>query len=575
MHPVKKYIVLYALIYCSVYYPQMLHLRVYDCTSSSLIYSKTFPTINDLKKAAQNFLKEVQWEGYLLASFDSVVVRENTYYYYLNKQQAFQWAKLRKGNLSSKLYHELSQLKTFENKVIRPSMLIQLFEKIINYYENNGYPFATVKLDSIQIDSNLVSAALFVNPNQVIKIDSILIQGSLKINHRFLYQYIGIKPSSLYNEKKLKQLESKMKKLPFVYMRQPPVIRITDRYNKVYIFADHKNVSQFDGIIGLQPDASGKSILTGNLKINLINRIFQNAEELNIEWQRVQPLTQNFKLFFSVPYLAGTSFGTQYQLTIFKKDTSFIDVQNQISVAYYFSGINYWSFFYKQRNSNLISTYGLSGITTLPDYADIDTKHYGTGFYFNNLNNIYNPSFGWQVKFNVSVGNKDIRKNPNINDAAYKNILLHSLQYQSDGAIEYYIPQVLSRYGTLKFAAKYGFIKGTATLFKNELYRLGGLKSIRGFNEQSIFADTYLIPTIEYRFRYSEYGYFTIFSDIGYYTSNYSHVYQENRVYSVGAGLQFDTKAGLFNLMYALGANFGQSPDFRTGKIHAGLITVF
>lgn len=572
----KKYIscVLF-LLYHNAYLSQMLHLKIYNNEDKKIILSKNFSSKTELEKAKKNFLYEYYLNGYLLADFDSIINRNDTTFCYFQKHQLFQWINLRKGNLEPKLYYDYFQPKKFEHQAVKYPILIQLFEKIITYYENSGYPFASVKLDSIQIDSNRISASLLVNKYQKTVIDSITIQGNLKINKKFLYRYIDVKPGNLYNEKKLKQIESKLKKLPFVSIRQSPLIRLTDKYNKIYIFADNKNVSQFDGIIGLQPDANGKTIITGNIKIKLINLLFKNAEQIEMDWQRVQALTQNFKLSFSVPYLIGTPFGTQYQLSIFKQDTSFIDVQNQIGLSYYFSGINYLQFFYKQRNSNLISTYGLSGITTLPNYADITTTSYGTGFYFNNLNNIHNPTKGWQIQNNLSVGNKYIRKNPKINELAYKNILLHSLQYQTEGAIENYLPKIFTKYSTVKLSLKYGYIEGNTSLFKNELFRIGGLKSIRGFNEQSIYANTYVIPSVEYRFVYSETGYLMVFSDAAYYTTNYSDQKFENKIYSFGAGIQFDTKAGLFNLIYAIGNNFGQAPDFRTGKIHAGFISIF
>lgn len=554
---------------------QLLHLNVLDNKEKKLIYSKSFSNKNELIKTTQNVLLEHQKQGYLLADYDSVSLDSNVYTYYFNKHFLFHWVHLKKGNLEKKLYYEYFQPKKFEQKPVKHDAVIQLFEKIITYYENNGYPFASVKLDSIHIDSNGISAVLNIQTFQKIKIDSILLKGNLKINKKFLYQYIDLQPNAPYNEKKLQQIESKLKKLPFVQLRQSPIIRITDQYNKVYLFADKKNISQLDGIVGLQPDANGKTILTGNLKIKLIHTLLHSGEQLDIDWQRVQALTQNFKFFFSIPYLLGTSLGTQYQLILFKKDTTFLDVQNQFSMSYYFSGINHLDFFYKQHNSNLISTFGLSGITTLPDYADVRTRYYGCGIHLNLLNNSINPTKGLLLQNNLSVGNKDIQKNPKINELAYKNLLLHSIQYQLEGSTEYYLPKIFSRYGTIKLSAKYGYIASNSIVFKNELFRIGGLKSIRGFNEQSIFADKYIIPSLEYRFIYGENAYLMIFTDAAYYTANYNFQRSENKIYAFGAGIQFETKAGFFNLVYAIGNSFGQSPDFRTGKIHAGLISIF
>ncbi|MCB0765000.1 MAG: hypothetical protein KDB84_09855, partial [Flavobacteriales bacterium] len=42
-----------------------------------------------------------------------------------------------------------------------------------------------------------------------------------------------------------------------------------------------------------------------------------------------------------------------------------------------------------------------------------------------------------------------------------------------------------------------------------------------------------------------------------------------------GAGATFETKAGLFSLTYALGQQFQNPIELRTGKIHFGFISLF
>ena len=54
-------------------------------------------------------------------------------------------------------------------------------------------------------------------------------------------------------------------------------------------------------------------------------------------------------------------------------------------------------------------------------------------------------------------------------------------------------------------------------LFTNELYRIGGFKSIRGIDEQSIYASTFGIATFEYRFLFEQNSAFLLFADGGWY----------------------------------------------------------
>ena len=48
-----------------------------------------------------------------------------------------------------------------------------------------------------------------------------------------------------------------------------------------------------------------------------------------------------------------------------------------------------------------------------------------------------------------------------------------------------------------------------------------------------------------------------------------------DRPFGVGAGISFDTRAGIFSLNYAIGKQFNNPIDFKTAKIHFGFVSVF
>jgi hypothetical protein len=45
--------------------------------------------------------------------------------------------------------------------------------------------------------------------------------------------------------------------------------------------------------------------------------------------------------------------------------------------------------------------------------------------------------------------------------------------------------------------------------------------------------------------------------------------------YGLGAGLSFETKAGIFVVSYALGSQFGNPISFRSAKVHLGISSLF
>ncbi len=537
-------------------------------------YKPKYNSQKEIDKTLNSILSELRYKGYLLANVDSVSGDSLNKIYFLSCGAKYKWAYLKKGNSDVEVMSRLGfSEKLYTNKPFNYSQTARLIEKTISYYENNGYPFASIKLDSVTLNDNSISVVLNVNKNKLFKVDSIIVKGDAKINKTFLYRYLSISQNMPYNEAAFTGISKKIKQLSFLSEKQGQILRLSDKQNKLYLFLNKKNASQFDGIIGILPDKTGKTIFTGDVKIKLINNIFRAGETFDLNWRRLQTQTQDFSGRVIYPFLFGTPIGTDYAIKIYKRDSSFIDVNNNIGLQYYFKGLNNLKVYYKQRNANILSTAGMQYITVLPDYADVTTHSYGLALTFEKLDYRFNPHKGFSVNLNAQTGDKTIKKNPKINDAVYTNLLLRSTQYQTEGNANLFI-QVKGN-NVVRIAAQYGSVFGNAPIFKNELFRIGGLRTLRGFDEESIYASTYVIPTLEYRFLFGQNSNILLFAEGAWYENNSGTSYVKDTPYSVGAGINFDTKAGIFSLNYAIGSQFGNQLDFRTGKIHFGLTALF
>ena len=108
---------------------------------------------------------------------------------------------------------------------------------------------------------------------------------------------------------------------------------------------------------------------------------------------------------------------------------------------------------------------------------------------------------------------------------------------------------------------------------ENELYRIGGFGSIRGFNEESITANMNGILSLDYRFVPSEAFYIGLFGDYGFIENKRANI--NTSLLSFGTGISFLTKMGIFNLSYAVGKTENTSFDFKESKIHFGILSQF
>jgi hemolysin activation/secretion protein len=114
-----------------------------------------------------------------------------------------------------------------------------------------------------------------------------------------------------------------------------------------------------------------------------------------------------------------------------------------------------------------------------------------------------------------------------------------------------------------------------ALFFENELYRFGGANTLRGFDENIFYASIYSIQNAEIRYLFERNSAFYLFWNGAYYYKIVTQQITEDFPWGFGVGMDFQTKAGIFSLSYALGKQFDNPIGIRTAKIHFGYISRF
>lgn len=537
-------------------------------------YKKEFVVKNNRDNELLKILKSCYESGYISAGFDSLVSDSNNLTAYINAGEKYNLVVLKAGNVDEEILNIINyKEKLYSNRTFKYAEVYKLHEKIIQYCENNGYPFASVKFDSIIIDSNTVEASIFLEKGNQITIDSILIKGDSKITNRYIYNFINMKPGELYNELRVKQIETKLKELQFVRKIKPTSIVFTEEKANIYLYLNKKKASQFDGFIGFLPNnnTTGKLMVNGDVHLKLLNS-FDYGELIDINWRKLEKNTQDLKFNFVYPYLFNTPFGLDYKFKLFKKDTSYLTINNNLGVQFLFGGNNYLKIFTNNYKSSLLSTTSYENATVLPNFADISTTLFGLEYNLIKLDYLYNPRKGFKTNLSAAAGNKKITKNDKVNQSLYDSLKLKTTQYQFECEAGIFIP-ILKR-STFLINNKSAYI-ANSNLFENELYRIGGLKDLRGFDEESISASLFSIFLLEYRYLFEENSYINIFCNAAYYEQNTTTKYIVDRPFGFGAGLSFQTKAGIFSINYALGKQFGNPIEFKSGKIHFGIVNYF
>jgi outer membrane protein assembly factor BamA len=109
--------------------------------------------------------------------------------------------------------------------------------------------------------------------------------------------------------------------------------------------------------------------------------------------------------------------------------------------------------------------------------------------------------------------------------------------------------------------------------FINELFRFGGINSIRGFEENSVLASHYGLINLEYRYRLNSSIYIHTITDAAYFDNKL--IDSQEKLFGFGFGFGILTKAGLLKLNYANGKSENQKFKFSNSKIHLSLNAIF
>jgi hypothetical protein len=106
----------------------------------------------------------------------------------------------------------------------------------------------------------------------------------------------------------------------------------------------------------------------------------------------------------------------------------------------------------------------------------------------------------------------------------------------------------------------------------NELFRIGGINSIRSINEQSVFTNKYSFLNIEYRYITSSSSYLYSISDIAYYNTIKNST---ERLLGLGLGYNFKINSSKISLGYINGINQNNSSNINNSRLIVQWTTFF
>ncbi len=450
---------------------QTLNLNIHHLESIKL--DKSFFKKLNFKNFKSNCIElriDLVNQGYLTCSIDSIILVDSLQkadaYFFLGEKYDF--SEIEFDDASYFAFQESEGIEFWKRKInSSPQRIGDAFKKVITYYENNGFPFVSVKLDSLSWNDNILNATIKTEKGPLIRFRDIFVKTDDDIDDNFVSQVTGIKKDDIFSIEKILKIEKIIKELPYLNISAPTEFEILNNKCDLYIYLKRKNANSFNAILGVLPSDNGGLTITGDAKIKLQN-VLKKGEIIDFNWRKLLPLTQNLNIYFKYPYLFKSSFGIDTRFDLYKKDTSYLDLNTRIGVNYEINPELNVNIFYNNRTSSLLSTEKYQFVSTLPSFADVSSNSYGLSLRFENLNYIYNPIKGWDIIFEGSVGEKVIKKNIALNPELYEGLDLRSTQFNISGSISRFIK--IKKRSTLLLKTDGGWLI-SKNIFENDSIR--------------------------------------------------------------------------------------------------------
>ena len=524
--------------------------------SDSLEVVKKHPNFFSVKKETNRISRALEKYGYLESNLVSIQKYSDTTVtatYYLGKKYTLLKIDYSNTPLTQDQIALVSK-NTKENYFSIPLRESErVLERLNKLQTKNGYTFDKLKLTNLTIQDTVVRATLNTSKTSKRIIDSIALKGYKKFPKSFISYFAGIKKGDAFDKQQLLKKNNALNSLGFANSIKPPQALFEKKKTTLYLYLEKQNFNTFDGIIGFATNEQTQNIVFNGYIDLVLNNNLNYGEQFVLKYKADGADQENLNLKTTLPYIFKTPFGIQAQLNIFRRDSTFSSASQNLRVSYQISPSSKANVGFAAKTSNEL----LSENQSPENLEDYSSSFLTTGVTFIKLQQ--NTLFPVKTFLNLDIGignRKTISKKTR--QVTLSNVINHLFYINQKNSI--YLQNTTN-------------VITSNTYLTNELFRFGGINSMRGFLENNIDASLVSILNTEYRLLLNQQTYLHSIIDLGYFENK--SVDQKEKLYSFGIGLGMSTKAGLLKFSIANGNIDGQAFKFSNAKIHLNLTSQF
>ena len=523
----------------------------------SIGYQKTFKELTPLFKTIDSLKNDLSQLGYIDITEKRNKDSDSSYTSRMSLGKHYKYIRIYTGSESTiKEYLKKGNL-TIKNDsiLVETAFAKAVLENLTSIAANSGNPFTSFQITSITKDnSNTLSGNLSIEQDVNRYADRIIINGYKKVPKGYIRHYARIKEGNVFNQKELLEQNERLNNLSFITSKKDPQVLFTKDSTTLYFYLERKVNNRFDGFLGFATNEETNRLqLDGYIDLILTNNL-NYGETLLLNYKSDGDDQTQLNVKATLPYLFRSPLGLETQLSLFRKDSTFSENSQEVSLFYQINANSTISLGYKSKQSEDLIESTNTNNEIIEDYTQ---QRILGGFTFSKLQSDFFFPIKTQFILEGEIGNRSSTaiKEEQVNfDATTSHI------FQLNETNQIYLrnkTQVLL----------------SDSYLTNELYRFGGITSIRGFEENSIFANLVSTLNTEYRYVLNSSIYVHSIIDLAYFENEITD--QKEKLISFGLGAGLRTKAGIFKINLANGKAENQTFRFSNTKLHFQLAIRF
>ena len=550
-----KYLI-FLFLFSPYIYSQQFYLKIEGNSSTenkiidSIGYIKTHKEIKNLLEFQQKFNQNLIKTGYLENELlETKKTNDSSFTFKYNLGNLTRNIEIKIDSLSNEVT-EVLNIKSSETILL--SNLENFINEKLSILEKKGFAQSKIKLENFNKTENKLQAHLIIELNQVRKINNLVLQGYNQFPNGIKKVFLRKYQSKPFNKSVIKKIHSDFNSLPFVTQTKYPEVLLTTDSTKVYLYLEKRKNNSFDGFLGFGNNEEKQKLqFNGYLDLNLYNNL-NSGERFNLYWKNDGNKQSTFNVNLDLAYIFKSPMALKSNLKIFKQDTIFQNSSFDFDLGYMINYNTKAFIGYKDNVSEAIQK------ITSSDLKALNSTFITTTFEHKKIefdDSMFPDKFAIFTKF--GIGNRTTST-------------LKTNQFFAQFQIQHLLELNKKNYIHLKNDT---YFLQSNDYFTNELYRFGGIQSIRGFNENSLQGNIFSGIFAEYRYVASPNLYFYTITDFGYYQDKAND--SKDQLYGLGFGFGLLSNGGLFNLVYANGNTGNQTIKLSNSIVQISFKTYF